>query len=54
LFLVNPLTKACTTVLAPETRGIVFCGYAHPTTRPDPASRGRQQRVAQDRHPPPS
>ncbi|EAY90150.1 hypothetical protein OsI_11715 [Oryza sativa Indica Group] len=23
---------ACTTVLAPETRGIVFCGYAHPTT----------------------
>uniref|UniRef100_A0A0D9Z7U6 F-box domain-containing protein n=1 Tax=Oryza glumipatula TaxID=40148 RepID=A0A0D9Z7U6_9ORYZ len=32
LFLVNPLTKACTTVLAPETRGIVFCGYAHPTT----------------------
>uniref|UniRef100_A0A0E0D117 F-box domain-containing protein n=1 Tax=Oryza meridionalis TaxID=40149 RepID=A0A0E0D117_9ORYZ len=30
--LVNPLTKACTTVLAPETRGIVFCGYAHPTT----------------------
>uniref|UniRef100_A0A0D9Z7U5 F-box domain-containing protein n=1 Tax=Oryza glumipatula TaxID=40148 RepID=A0A0D9Z7U5_9ORYZ len=30
--LVNPLTKACTSVPPPATRGIVICGYAHPTT----------------------
>uniref|UniRef100_A0A0E0KE41 F-box domain-containing protein n=1 Tax=Oryza punctata TaxID=4537 RepID=A0A0E0KE41_ORYPU len=30
--LFNPLTRARTSVPAPASRGIVICGYAHPTT----------------------